>query len=204
MSKKTKVEKLDARKERIELLQAAYDYNAQAARDPLRTGRFRLYGDVSEERVIPLVEDLHAFHVIGEEPAPIVLDIFSRGGESSSGWMLYDTLRALSEQGANITTRVRGVAASMAGVVFLAGDVRIVGRQSSVMIHQPSSWLAGNLSQLREDLAWVESINQSIKDLYLERTKIRARRYDTETANGKAWWLGAGDCLALEVAHEVG
>lgn len=70
-----------------------------------------------------------------EDPtAPITLYINSPGGEVQSGLALYDVMQAVS---CPIRTVCLGMAASMAALLFIAGDDREILPHSRVMIHDP-------------------------------------------------------------------
>lgn len=66
--------------------------------------------------------------------APVTLYINSTGGEVQSGLALYDVMQAVS---CPIRTVCLGMAASMAALLFVAGDRREMLPHSRVMIHDP-------------------------------------------------------------------
>ena len=66
--------------------------------------------------------------------APVTLFINSPGGEVQSGLALYDVMRAIS---CPVHTVCIGTAASMAALLFVAGDRRDMLPHSRVMIHDP-------------------------------------------------------------------
>ena len=66
--------------------------------------------------------------------APITLFINSSGGEVQSGLALYDVMQAVS---CPVHTVCLGLAASMAALLFIAGDDRQMLPHSRVMIHDP-------------------------------------------------------------------
>ena len=69
-----------------------------------------------------------------DQQLPITLYINSPGGEVQSGLALYDVMQAVS---CPIHTVCLGMAASMAALLFIAGDQREMRRHSRVMIHDP-------------------------------------------------------------------
>lgn len=66
--------------------------------------------------------------------APVTLYINSPGGEVQSGLALYDVMQAVS---CPVRTVCLGMAASMAALLFIAGDERQMLPHSRVMIHDP-------------------------------------------------------------------
>lgn len=69
-----------------------------------------------------------------DQQLPITLYINSPGGEVQSGLALYDVMQAVS---CPIHTVCLGMAASMAALLFTAGDQREMLPHSRVMIHDP-------------------------------------------------------------------
>ena len=69
-----------------------------------------------------------------DQQLPITLYINSPGGEVQSGLALYDVMQAVS---CPIHTVCLGMAASMAALLFIAGDQREMLPHSRVMIHDP-------------------------------------------------------------------
>ena len=69
-----------------------------------------------------------------DQQLPITLYINSPGGEVQSGLALYDVMQAVS---CPIHTVCLGMAASMAALLFIAGDQREMLTHSRVMIHDP-------------------------------------------------------------------
>lgn len=69
-----------------------------------------------------------------DQQLPITLYINSPGGEVQSGLALYDVMQAVS---CPIHTVCLGMAASMAALLFIAGDQREMLPHSRVMTHDP-------------------------------------------------------------------
>jgi ATP-dependent Clp protease protease subunit len=133
---------------------------------------------------------------------PITLNIFSPGGSLLHGLVLYDTLRALSSQGHSIVTHVRGYAASMGGLIALAGDVRLIGGESLVMIHSLSAGGGGSLHELEDDLKFYKLLQSRLDKIVTSRTKI-GKKLLAESTKKADWWLTPEDALRLGVVHEV-
>ena len=92
-----------------------------------------LCGPVDAESAADIIRGLR--HLQKADPAaPITLFINSPGGEVQSGLALYDVMRAIS---CPVRTVCIGTAASMAALLFVAGDRRDMLPHSRVMIHDP-------------------------------------------------------------------
>lgn len=79
----------------------------------------------------------------------ITLFINSPGGETSAGLSVYDVMQAVPNP---IRTVCTGTAASMASLIFAAGDQRDILKHSKIMIHDPliSGYPGGSALQVEE------------------------------------------------------
>ena len=101
--------------------------------DMLMHRRVELAGEVTSESVAVLTRSL--LYLQQEDPeAPITMFINSPGGEVQSGLALYDVMQSIS---CDIHTVCLGLAASMAAIIFVAGEKRSMLPHSRVMIHDP-------------------------------------------------------------------
>ena len=104
------------------------------ADDMMRDRKISLLGKVDDESVNSLITQLLYLEKVapGEE---ITFYINSGGGEVGNGLALYDVMQHISSP---VHTICVGMAASMAAVLFSAGDRREMFAHSKVMIHDPS------------------------------------------------------------------
>lgn len=91
-----------------------------------------LSGDIGWEITDRLVNSL--LPKDGKEDVEIFIN--SYGGEVFEAFAIYNTIRNYP---GNITTIIKGVAASAAGIIYLAGKVKKVFKNSTFMAHEP--WL---------------------------------------------------------------
>lgn len=92
-----------------------------------------LVGEVTSDSVNSIMMQLR--YLQAEDPnAEIIVNINSPGGEVSSGLALYDVMNGLS---CPIKTVCMGTAASMAALLFIAGNQREMLPHSRLMIHDP-------------------------------------------------------------------
>lgn len=90
-------------------------------------------GEINADSVYSLIMQLQYLQRV-DPKAEITMYINSPGGEVNSGLALYDVMQAIS---APIHTVCVGIAASMASVLFSAGDRREILPHAAVMIHDP-------------------------------------------------------------------
>ncbi|MFV3402864.1 head maturation protease, ClpP-related [Pseudomonas sp. NY15463] len=104
-----------------------------------------------------------ALRAIGERDVTVYIN--SPGGDMFEGIAIYNRLQEHSHQ---VTTKVLGMAASAASIVFLAGKKREVASSAFLMIHNCWTWLAGNRHYLRDIAADMEEFDAAMADLYAE------------------------------------
>jgi Vilmaviridae head maturation protease len=165
-------------------------------------GIFRLYDEVTPGSVERL--RLHTGRFARTFPGePVTVVISSPGGSLFDGWVLFDHLRALSDDGSKITTVVRGMAGSMAGILTQAGDKRVIGPESYVVIHEASSIAWGKASEMKEQSDLIEQLNKQALDVFVRRSKLTEKEINKRTYK-KDWFIGAKECVKLGIMDKVG
>lgn len=139
-----------------------------------------------------------------EEPGEVEIVFYSPGGSVLAGMALFDFITEMRQEGWHFTTICRGYAASMAGILLQAGDVRVCGPESYILIHEISSGAVGKVGELEDEVEFVKLIQQRVNDIFVERSagkvtgaKLRAmyRRKD--------FWLDSAKALKLGIVDEV-
>jgi ATP-dependent Clp protease protease subunit len=165
-------------------------------------GIFALESSVGSN-VVTLSNELRRWaRANGNEGKPITLNIFSPGGSIFHGVVLYDTLRTLSKQGHTVTTVARGYAASMGSLIFLAGDVRLVGGETYLMFHALSTMTGGSLHDLIDEVEFCKQLDARLNKIVVSRTKITSKMLKEKTRKVD-WWVDPETALELGVAHEI-
>ena len=139
------------------------------------------------------VQDLDALGPVDN----ITVHINSYGGEVAEGIAIYN---ALLSHPANVTTVCEGMACSIASVIFMAGDRRVMRDASLMFLHNCWGYATGNAEDMRKAADDMEIHNSLSKKAYarsgMEADEISAMM-DAET------WLTAQDALADGFATEV-
>lgn len=93
------------------------------------------------------------------------IDVYinSYGGEVAEGLAIYNALR---RHKAKIRTFCDGFACSIASVIFMAGDERIMNEASLLMIHNAWTYASGNAEELRKQADDLEKISQASVEAY--------------------------------------
>lgn len=128
------------------------------------------------------------------------IDVFinSYGGSVSQGFSIYNQLK---NHPAKVRTICNGFACSIASVIFLAGDERIMQGASLLMIHNPWTMSCGNANELRKTADDLDKMGQVSVDLYCQITGL-----DESTIKemmDKETWLSASDALELGFATDI-
>ena len=128
----------------------------------------------------------------------INVHINSYGGEVAEGLAIYNMLR---NHNAKVVTYCDGFACSIASVIFMAGDERIMNNASLLMIHNAWMYTAGNADQLRKDADDLEKITQASIEAYKSHVSITEDELkellDNET------WLLPSDALEKGFATSI-
>lgn len=95
--------------------------------------------------------------------------INSYGGEVAEGLAIYN---ALKRHKATIKTYCDGFACSIASVIFMAGDERIMGESSLLMIHNAWTFAQGNAEELRKQADDLEKITQASVNAYKSHSTL--------------------------------
>jgi len=128
----------------------------------------------------------------------INVHINSYGGEVAEGLAIYNMLR---NHNAKVVTYCNGFACSIASVIFMAGDERVMNNASLLMIHPAWMYTAGNASQLRKDADDLDKITQASINAYMQNINITEDKLkellDAET------WILPSEALEMGFATSI-
>ena len=98
----------------------------------------------------------------------LVVEIASPGGSVSEGLYIMVWLDTLSQQGKNIITVVTANAYSIASLIMLAADYRIISRHGKVMVHNPMvpELKYVNANELEKYTTELRSLEKVMYELY--------------------------------------
>jgi ATP-dependent Clp protease protease subunit len=93
----------------------------------------------------------------------LTVHINSYGGDVKEGLAIYNTIK---NSGLKVTTICDGFACSIASVIFMAGENRIMNEASLLMIHNPWTIAIGNAEEMRKQADDLDIIAQASVEAY--------------------------------------
>lgn len=124
--------------------------------------------------------------------------INSEGGDVFAGKAMYSLLK---DHKAKVVVHIDGLAASAASFIAMAGDEIEIAEGAFVMIHDAYGGCRGRASDMRAYADLLDSVNSSIVDTYVSRTK-------NDAASIKKWmddetWMSGKDAVARGFADRI-
>ena len=126
----------------------------------------------------------------------------SPGGSVIDGMALFDFIQTLRRKGHKVTTGTMGMAASMAGILLQAGDVRYIGSESYVLIHEISTGAIGKVGEIEDVVEFCKKIQKRVIDIFAKRSKKSAAYFEKHWRR-KDWWLSSEECIDIGIVDEV-
>ena len=158
-----------------------------------------LTGEITSELADAVISQI--LHLDAENPdAEITLYIDSPGGSVTAGLSIYDVMQAVS---ADIHTVCVGTAASMAAVLFAAGDRREILRHGEVMIHDPlvSGGISGSALTVQDKSNRLMEKRKVLSSILAEHTGKSVKQIYKVTA--KDTYFGAEEAVAFGLADSI-
>ena len=185
-------------------MQRAGGYAYQmAVNDDATEASINIYGDICEWAWEDWGEMSAALlsSKLAEMPATVSqinVHLNSYGGSVKEGIAIYNMLRSHS---ANVTTYCDGMACSIASVIFMAGDERVMSHASELMLHNAWSYAIGDAAELRKaaddlDMANDMSVSAYMSRITIDESKLRALM-DAES------WLTPDEALEAGFATRI-
>lgn len=137
----------------------------------------------------------------------IDLIINSPGGDILAGFALVDFLLELRHKGHKITTIALGIAASMAAVVLQAGDVRVMGPNAILLLHEGSLGVVGSWGEAEDRMVLMTKLQSRIFSLFAERAMVVNPKttvaFLRKHAKRTDWFLTSDEAVALGLVDAV-
>jgi len=134
----------------------------------MRARIINLYEEIDNESIELVIAKMYAMQM-DNSSLPITINIDSPGGVASAGLWLADEIEHSSTP---IITCCTGSAASAAGVVFLAGHIRLIHKHATVMIHSITGFASGTLKNIDSQHKHASELENMLFDFYKTHTDI--------------------------------
>jgi ATP-dependent Clp endopeptidase proteolytic subunit ClpP len=118
---------------------------------------------------------------------PLLVEINSPGGNVWDGLSIYNQLRG---RRAPVTTRVVGIAASIASIIALAGDKVEMADAALMMIHDPSGMASGTSEDMRKMADALDQHAEVLVGVYAKKTG-RSPEYIRAAMKAETWFTTA-------------
>jgi ATP-dependent protease ClpP protease subunit len=191
---------LEVAKRELELLET------QIQMDYTLSGVFTFHRRVDVKSMNRLYRAMRVWHKHDPE-GPWTIYLNSVGGEAWAGIGIIDELISQSIRGGGtheITIKVRGVAASAAGMMLQGADHRLIGKNSQLMIHKGSSGIVGTADDIADEHEWWQASIDQMVELFLSRSDGITRAAFLRKINRRDWWLSAPEAVEIGFADGIG
>jgi ATP-dependent Clp protease, protease subunit len=129
---------------------------------------------------------------------PLSIEINSPGGNVWDGLAIYNMLRGRQ---APVTTRVIGIAASIASIIALAGDTVEMSEAALMMIHNPAGMVAGTADEMRKMAAALDQHAEILAGVYQKKTGRSTE--SIRAAMTAETWFTAAQAIAFGLADKT-
>lgn len=166
----------------------------------LKNRELECIGEIDEELVNSLIREIRFLE--RENPnGEIKVFINSPGGLVSEGLALYDVMKAVT---CPITTVCMGLAASMAAILFVAGDKREMLEHSRIMIHDPligGQGLTGSANKLDAQIKDLMNTRRITAGILAKHTNHTTEEILEKTASDSYFY--AKEAIAFGLADRI-
>lgn len=166
----------------------------------LMMDRIIFLGTGIDDQVANIVTAQLLFLESADRTRDVQMYINSPGGSVYAGLGVYDTMQIITPEVSTICT---GIAASMAAVLMCAGTKgkRTALRHSRVMLHQPSSAIGGQATDIEITVKEIRRIKTNLYDIISEHTGQDVKRVEEDC--DRDYWMMAEEAKAYGIVDEI-
>lgn len=125
--------------------------------------------------------------------------INSPGGDAFEGIAIYNELKS---HAAKVNVTVRGLAASAASIIAMAGDTITMNEASFIMIHRAMQAIVGNSKELDKASAMLDSLDHEVAGIYAARSGKRDKAEMLSRMTAETWY-GPADAIDAGLADQT-
>ena len=169
--------------------------------------RVYFYSEVNRSKILTLNKKLTSLDISIRNQnnnldlkngANIYLHINSYGGSVFAGFSAADYIKRSQTP---VYSVIDGCAASAATIMSVVAKERYMHEHAFMLVHQLSSQSWGKYEELRDDMKNNDLLMKTIKDIYLEHTKIPKRELN-KVLKHDLWW-DAKTCLKYGLVDDI-
>jgi ATP-dependent Clp protease protease subunit len=166
----------------------------------LMMDRIIFLGTVVDDQVANIVTAQLLFLESTDRTRDVQMYLNSPGGSVYAGLGVYDTMQIITP---DVSTICTGIAASMGAVLMCAGTKgkRTALRHSRIMLHQPSSGVGGQATDIEITVKEIQRVKQNLYDIIAEHTGQPVDRI-AEDCN-RDYWMIAQEAKEYGMVDEV-
>lgn len=140
-----------------------------------------------------------------DQSVPIIVYIHSYGGLVDALASMIETMDEIPNP---IVTVCQGVAMSCGAMLLSHGDIRFVGKHSRVMVHEVSSFTAGDVHDMNADAQETKRLNRYFMNLLAKNCGIKggydALRKAIKDQDGRDHYMDAAQALEFGIVDAIG
>jgi len=155
-----------------------------------------LFGVINEVMASRVVKQLLVLDTLSHKPITLVIN--SGGGSVYDGFAIIDTMRGIASP---VITLISGAACSMAGLISISGDAKIMTVNSVWMAHDVAT---GDYDYVTKFLARAEHSKEVQKRCFAHLAKYtKLSQSDLTKARNQELWLYAEDCKKKGIVEGI-
>lgn len=155
-----------------------------------------LFDIVSDTSAKKLITEMMTLNLINNKS--ITLYINSPGGSVSDGFSVIDTMNKIKSP---ITTVIMGEACSMAGVISIAGNKRLMTYHSVWMAHDMTSGSWDYVTKMFDRTDYLKDLQNKLFRFIKEHTKLS--KIELQKAKYGELWFASKECLRKGVIDKI-
>ncbi len=170
----------------------AYDLYSRLLKDRI----VFLSGEINMTTANIVISELLYLDSLANEE--ICLYINSPGGEVTSGFAIYDTMKMIKS---DVRCIVVGMAASMAAFLLACGDKRCALKNAEVMIHQPLGGIQGQATDIKIVADHILKTKKKLITILAKQTKKKASTLEADME--RDFYMDADEALEYGLIDEI-
>lgn len=155
-----------------------------------------LYDEINNISSDMVVSKLRAMDLLGKKP--IYLEINSPGGSVADGMSIINTMEHIKSQ---VITIISGQACSMAALISICGDKRMIYANSYWMQHSTSDIVGDYVQYIKDRTRFLCEFEQRTEKILQKHSKLS--KMDIMKIRNGELWLNADQCLQKGVVDEI-